>query len=370
LLEESYLSDPGSFATLSYWAEPPLGVGAYRVQEWIRGRHVLLEANPRYVLGRPKIDAIEARFIPDLNTMVANLLAGEIELTLGKSITLDQALQIRSRWDGRIEVQPVNPNQVYPQMHEPDPPVVADPRFRRAMLHALNRQDMVDTLMGGLTTITHSYLDPAEPPEYHAIAGPRVVKYEYDARRAAQIIEGIGYARRPDGAFADPTGQPLSLQLRGRPSGIVQTLLPIVADDWKRVGVTVEQSYTTDAQAADRTYRAAYPAFEIARNAANTAQLRAHVSSQAPLPENNYVGNNRIRYMNPEFDSLIGRFFTTIPINERARILGDIIHHMTDQVLTMPLAYDVEPVAIGPRLVNVKLGDHSGSWTAHAWDVK
>ena len=41
-----------------------------------RGSHVVVEANPDYVLGRPKVDVIEVRFVPSPTTMMANILAG------------------------------------------------------------------------------------------------------------------------------------------------------------------------------------------------------------------------------------------------------------------------------------------------------
>ena len=44
------------------------------------------------------IDTIEVKFITDPNTMVSNLLAGSVDLTLGYGLSLEPALQLRDGW--------------------------------------------------------------------------------------------------------------------------------------------------------------------------------------------------------------------------------------------------------------------------------
>jgi hypothetical protein len=45
----------------------------------VRDSHLLLDANPDYVLGRPRIDQIEVRLIPDSNTLLVNIVGGYVE---------------------------------------------------------------------------------------------------------------------------------------------------------------------------------------------------------------------------------------------------------------------------------------------------
>ena len=70
-------------------------------------------------------------------------------------------------------------------------------------------------------------------------------------------------------------------------------------------------------------YRATFPGFELTRQ---PAELQRYYSKEVPLPENNFRGGNRIRYVSPEFDGLLDRYFTTIPPRERARwVSGQIL---------------------------------------------
>jgi ABC-type oligopeptide transport system substrate-binding subunit len=96
------------------------------------------------------------------------------------------------------------------------------------------------------------------------------------------------------------------------------------------------------------------------------------VGSETPVAENNYVGVSPIRYRNPAYDALIERFVTTIPRAERMRVLGEIVHHATDQLLILPVFHESVPALVSNRLVNVAggRGITIQAWNAHEWDVK
>jgi peptide/nickel transport system substrate-binding protein len=369
LLESAYRDDRAGFANLAYWGQPPVGVGPYQVREWVRGSHIIMQANDRYVHGRPKIDTIEVKLIPDQSALLANVMAGGIDLTLGKNLTLEQAVEVRDHWrGGRIETVPYTAVQAFPQTLNPTPAAIADPQFRRALAHAVDRQEIADALLSGLSSVVHSYLSPNDPPEFQAMAD-RVVRYDYDPRRAAQMIEAMGFARGSDGAFRDERGQRMSIEIRTITSDFNAKAIIAMADHWQRVGIGAEPYVIPRQLAQDTAYRATFPGYEVVRNSADRPGLNRHRASDTPLPENNFRGNNRTRYMNPEFEALVDRYFRTIPINERAQVFGDIIHHMTDVALVLGLFYDVEPVAISNRLRNVHIGDHRESWTVVNWDV-
>ena len=89
-------------------------------------------------------------------------------------------------------------------------------------------------------------------------------------------------------------------------------------------------------------------------------------TTRAALPERNFAGINRSRYQNPEYDALMDRFLVTIPFNERMQVLGQILHHETDQLPVMRLIYDPEPTMVSNRLRNVPAATPSG---IEKWEV-
>ncbi len=99
LLEGPYLeNNRDAFIALPYWTSDYVGIGPYRVNDWVRDSHVVLQAFDAYLLGRPKIDEIVVKFLPDENAFIAAILAGTVDVTIGKSINFEQAMEIQGQW--------------------------------------------------------------------------------------------------------------------------------------------------------------------------------------------------------------------------------------------------------------------------------
>jgi peptide/nickel transport system substrate-binding protein len=372
ILEGTYRENKAGFLDHSYWTQGFVGSGPYRLREWQPGSHLRLDANEAYVLGRPKIDDIEVRFILDSTVLATNLLAGTVELTLGRTLSLDQALQVRDQWpDGKVENTLRSWMVIYPQMLNPSPPVVAEVQFRRALLHAIDRQQLVDTLQAGLVPIAHGYVSPAMA-EYRDVES-MLVRYDYDPGRAAQMIDALSYAKGSDGFFRDPAGQQLSVELRTTADNDIHrtTIFP-VADAWQRLGVAVETNVIPVQRQRDREYRANSPAFEMLQQGNDLPSLATHHSREVPVAENNYVGRSKHRSQSAEFDALIDGYFATIARPQRMQVLGQLMHKITDELVIMGLFYLASPTLMRSRMLNAGGGGDRATqaWNAQEWDVK
>lgn len=372
-LESAFLEDRATFTQAPAWGPEFIGAGPFRLQEWMRGSHMVVAANPDYVLGRPKLDEIEIRFIEDANTFMANMLAGTVELNLGgRNISLDQAQELRGQWNGRMEIKLASRFVAQPQYLNPNPPVVGDLRFRRALYQAVDRAQLAESLLPGApATVAHIFLSPSEP-EYPEIASA-IVKYEYDPRRALQEIEGLGYVRGADGLFRDATGQRLSVEIRTVSTDLNQKIMLTLGDAWQRIGVAAEPVVVPPQRQRDLPYRANFPAFDMQRQPSRIDTLYNLYSSEARLPETNFIGRNYSRYMNPQLDRLLDHYFSTVPWAARMEVGRQIAHLITDQLVWLDLFYDAQPVMVSGRLKNVVIGraaDAQDTWNIHEWDVQ
>ncbi|HZT05798.1 MAG TPA: peptide ABC transporter substrate-binding protein [Chloroflexota bacterium] len=374
LLEHAYTDDKANFTQVPYWTQDFVGTGPFKLRDFSRSSYAILVANQNYILGRPKIDEVELRFIPDPNAIIASILAGEVELTMGRGLSLEQATQVRDQWpDGKMAVSLNSWLAAYPQMLNPTPPIVTDVRFRRALIEAIDRQAMVDTLQAGQSAVAHSYVSP-NTAEFNVIS-TSIVKYDFDVRKAGDALQDLGYAKGGDGFFHDAAGQRLGLEIRTTGGDDLQekTMLSI-ADNWQHLGVSVDPVVVPRQRAADREYRANFPAFEEVRqpNDLTPDSLTRYYGPESALPENQYRGGNRMRYQNPELDALIERFYVTVPKADREQVLAQIVHHMTDQVIPIGLFYNAGPIMIGNRLLNVGAGGSQATpaWNAEQWDVR
>lgn len=368
LLEEEYLNNKAGFTELRYWSDEFIGLGPYRLKEWVRGSHLVLAAFDGYALGRPKIDELQVRFIPDPNTMIANMLSGALDMPHGSIVGIDQALAVKEQWNGQVVMDPAGWVVAYAQSIDPQPRVVLVPQFRRALLHAVDRQQMVDTLMKGLLPIAHSVLTPGTP-EYEATES-HVVRYEYDPRLAGRLLEELGYTRGADGTLRDATGQVLHLEVRSYAQRDIhhKTLFPLV-DFWRQIGIAAEPIALPADRARDAREQATFPSFLVLRQPNGLSRMVALHSGQARTAERNYQGTNNGRYQNPELDSLIDRYQVTIPWAERMQVAGLIVRHLSEQLPVLPLFYDALPIFISPRVLNAY--PHSNlAWNIHEWDLR
>jgi peptide/nickel transport system substrate-binding protein len=238
-------------------------------------------------------------------------------------------------------------------------------------MHAIDRQQLVDSLQAGQVPIAHSYVSPSTA-EFQEV-DRAIVRYDFDPARAVQMIEGLGYVKGSDGFFRDSANQRLTVELRTTADNDIHraTVLPI-ADGWQRMGVGVETNIIPIQRQRDREYRANSPAFEMLQQGNDFPSLATHHSREIPLAQNDYTGRSKNRYRNAEFDALIERFYVTIPRTERTQVLSEIVHHVTDQLTMMGLYYLASPTLMRSGLRNADAGGDRATqaWNAHEWDLE
>lgn len=369
LLEPTFTEDKSRLLGLPFWTTDFIGTGAYRVREYAGGSHVTLDANDSYIFGRPSLDSIEVKIIEDRSTLIANVLAGTVQMSLGRGISLEQAVLVRNEWkDGATQITPASWIVIHPQFIDPNPPQIADVRFRRALMHAIDRQQMVDTIQHGLVPVADSIVTP-DDPDYAATIG-NAVRYEYDPRKAVALLEELGFRRGSDGTSLTLGAQRLAVEYRTMDGYDIhlKTIFP-VTEFWQKIGITVDPIVFPQSRAREREWVSTFPSFLMYRQGTGIGGLRSRHSRNTPLPENSFVGQNYARYMNPAFDALIDKYFVTIPRDERLEVARQLVHHVSDQLPLMGLYYDSEPRFISNRLTGVPFKGRQ-AWNAHKWDLK
>jgi peptide/nickel transport system substrate-binding protein len=368
VLGDTYTIDKGTFLSLPYWNREFIGTGPFRLREYAEGSHLVLDAYDQFALGRPKIDEIHVKFIPSAQTLMANLVADAVDMVFGRGLSLGEASTLRDQWrNGTVHSVTDSPRSLVPQHLDPTPPVVGNIQFRKALAHAIDRQEMAATLGLGLGPPADVGIS-LDDPLYKAVA-PALVRYEYDPRKAIAMIEDLGYSKGPSATFRDAATQPLQVVLRSSERQVNVNVILSAAEYWNRIGVSAQTEVIPLAvSTADPGKYAAFPAFQTGGgNFAGLDRLDNLRPERVPSAENGFLGPNTGRYVNAELVSLIDRYFVTIPMAERMEMLRAVFHHITDRVVVIPLYYDATPAMIGNRLVNVAPAYFGNSFI---WDLK
>jgi peptide/nickel transport system substrate-binding protein len=371
ILEEPYNENKVAVPDHPYWGQQFVGTGPYKLRELVSGSHLVLDANDRFVLGRPKIDVFEVKFAPDANVLITNILSNAAEMTMGARLSIDQALQIQDGWrEGAMLFSPGGWLVAMPQLLNPSPQLLLDVRLRRALQHAIDRQEIVDSILYGKTMVADTTVGPGER-DFRDIESV-IPRYPYDPQRVTQLMGELGYTRGADGMLEDGSRQKLTIEARSNNQLDTQVkALGIVSDYWKRSGFTVDEVIYGLQRVADREYRHTRPGFEILGFGLDPESFANFHSKQTPLPETSFLGQNRTRYQNAEYDSLVDTYFVTIPRPARMDVLKRIVQHFGDQLVLLPLTYTTNHVAIGSRLRNVggRGPNRTEGWNAEQWDV-
>jgi peptide/nickel transport system substrate-binding protein len=184
----------------------PVGNGPFRFVRRTAGQEWVFEANPDFpegLGGRPYIDRLVYRYIPEMTTLQTELMTGRIDLYLGPNP--NQADGLRSA--AGVELH-ANPSLQWNYLaFNTRRPIFQDPRTRRAVGMAIDRQQIVDALAYGYGEVGRATVWPTHWG-YDADA-----MLPYDVAGARRLLEEAGWTPGADGTLRDPQGRPFQFTL-------------------------------------------------------------------------------------------------------------------------------------------------------------
>ncbi|MBM2812950.1 MAG: hypothetical protein HW416_3709 [Chloroflexi bacterium] len=342
ILEKPFLEDTKeAFQDNPYWSREFIGAGPFKVERWELGSYIEAMAFDQHVLGRPKIDRIRFMFMPDHNTVFANLLAGSVDVALN-SFGFQQLLELKREWAssnaGTAGFSAVSISTVTSQIR-PDyanPRALRDVRVRRALAHGIDKQTLGETIWGGEIQMMDSIFDPTT--EYFSVIERSIVKYPYDPRMTERLMNEAGYTKGGDGFFAGLTEGKLTVPLWAGPGRGEQ---PVIAAGWRAIGLDTSEYVVPRAQTLDPEGRSTFPGEYVSVFGAHeTQQMATFLSSQVASAETRWRGENRTGWVNPEYDRLVEAFNVTLDPNTRVPQRAEIARILTEELPNTPLSYN------------------------------
>lgn len=188
--------------------EAPVGSGPFRVVKWQHGDRLRLVRNEKYFGGKPRIAAIDLRFIPESAAILDQLRTREVDASFFADPTYLAQYERLSAY--RVVRVPVS--GFGDLLFNTQNPLVADARVRRAIAQAIDVPRLVRNATKGAQSAAN-----AGRGLYGWGYDPTVAAPSYDPRAAAELLDRAGWRRGPDGT-RNRRGRPLSLEL-AFPSG-------------------------------------------------------------------------------------------------------------------------------------------------------
>ncbi len=211
----------------------PVGIGPFRYVEWRRGDRVIMEANPNYFRGLPKLTRVEYRIIPNRDTVVVQLQTGEIDLWSNaarayyprlKALKGFNVLRQPSYGFGHIDFNLTHP-------------IVQDVRVRRALSLAIDREVLKQKVGRGLGIVQDGLISKASE-----FFDPRIgTSKAHDVASANALLDSAGW-KRGTGGMREKDGVKLKIEFASNTgSPDTDTQIEMIRGWWKEIGAELDR---------------------------------------------------------------------------------------------------------------------------------
>lgn len=214
---------------LADFVQNPVGTGPYKVVEIVSGDRVVLEANADYYDGAPAIASMTYKIVPDINSVVAQLLTGELDMATVEPSNLE-ALQ----GEGNLTISSaLEPNTFAIYLNNTRWPF-DNVLVRKAVTMAIDRPAIVEQLLLGEAVVATSSHSPA----YGDFYNPNIQPYPFDLAQAEALMTEAGFAKE-DGVWAQD-GRPIAIELMVDKGNTTREQLALVVQQyWQDFGIEV-----------------------------------------------------------------------------------------------------------------------------------
>lgn len=322
----------------------PVGNGFFRFGRWDPGQQLVLEANTEMPEGRPALDRIVIRVVPDINAALTELLSGDADLLkitpdhrdrieASEIAKLHTALQVRPTWIAwNTQRAPTN-----------------DVRVRRAILMAIDREKLAAGLFGNL----------AEPALSPIPTGLRehsddVTPIPFDPAGAARLLDDAGWRDSNGDGIRDRGGAPLRIEvdyISADPTR--QDVLVAIQAMVRQVGVDLAPRAYERTAWVERLRSQEFTGSSWGWGwgpgvVGPNAEAVFHSRSIPP------AGANFAGFSNPRADELIDAALATRDLEQLREVWRQFEQLIIDEVPYAPLYMDPELFGVNSRFENVE----------------
>ena len=347
---------------------PTVGCGPFVFQEWESGSFARFVANDKYWLGRPKIDEIFIRFVPDDASQVAALKAGDGDL--GTFIAYSDIPPLEQAGVHMVKVFSGYNEGWYFYLHpEKGHPALKDVKVRQAIALAFDRFSICKDLLLGLTKPPATYW--ANTPW----EDPALEPWPYDPERAKQLLDEAGWKDTNGDGVRDKDGVELVLTLGTTTRQIRRDVQAVAQQQLAQVGIKLELA-NAEPDIFFGGYGAGGPCatgqFDIFQYSTVTnypdPETADWLCKEIPSDENP-AGVNWQAVCDEELDSLFQLQATQVDPAERQKTFHKITRLIYERVYWLGVWEDPDIWAIGPRLKNVRLSGATPFFNIVEWDL-
>ena len=341
-----------------------VGSGPYQLAEWTDGQRIRLTARENYwAADRSDLryaqqpDTLDFQWIADNNTVVNGLRDELVDVVIDMDVEQFRELREDDYLSARYAFESVPSLRYFSILLNQNDPLLADPKTRRALAHAVNIDVMVDEIFGGLASrISGPIL------EGKSYFNEELLPLDFDPERARELLAEAGWSdTNGDGTVdreIDGQRRELSFELLTFPSPVSEGVMLIAAEGMNAIGADVEVVPQEPRALYGELNKGNFVASIFGQGRDPGPDELTQVWASTSVPPN---GSNRSGFADAEADRLIRQIKVTTDADERDplyRRFQEIVYEnqpmiflfSPDDRVLVSKRFDFEPTSISPNV--------------------
>jgi len=317
------------------------GFGPYCLERWVKDDEFVLRANPDYYRGKPAIDRIVMKKVPQSSNRVVTLRAGSAQLT--QRLTSKEFDSLR-RARG-VKVAGVYGNETLFINVNFKTPLFQDLKLRQALAHAVNYQQVIDTGYIGQARKWEGQI----PATFPGFSKP-TTQYGYDPAKSKELLAAAGF---PGGAGLEKYATELRLSYAAERESTLGPIATVIQTSMRDLGIPITLDPLPQTQFSDR--RAVKKDLPLALSDIDKAVgIDAIYATKLYFVSPTAGGiNNMANYSNPKLDALYAQALIEPDLGQRNRMAAEIQQILQDDLAWIPIVETKTQWAFSDKLQGI-----------------
>lgn len=328
--------------------DKPVGTGPFKLGEFTRGSSWKLVRNEKYWQeGRPYLDSIVGKVVPDSQSATLALVGGEIQYISSQVIASSDVEQATAGGKAKAQPDSFAPN-VTEMFFNTKREITGKQEVRKAIAMAIDRKYLLENVFqnGGKVAKTpfDSRLGYETTVDFDEL-------YPYDPEKAGKALDAAGYPKKGKSRFS------LTILVEG--ASRFQPVAEAIRSMLLKVGIDAKVSAPEASVTTEQAFKAPGK-FDIYVQSYTTnwdpalGIERAYVTKSIGTPFGNASG-----YSSKKVDDLFAKGTTAVEEKERAIPYGEVQTVLADELPVFPL--------VETKLSDVAAANVHGLWYAANW---
>lgn len=361
----------------SDFARNPVGTGPYTLSSWDAGNALTFTSRGLALpqrLGKPALDSIVFRVMPDKNDSLTALTQGQVQVVAQDGLDASDGPVLDTLAGARARYTPGNAWEHL--TFNLDNPMLADPSVRQAIAYGIDRSALNDSALLGKAEVAVSQV-----PSWSWAFDSTQPHLEYNPGQAEQVLDRAGWTRSGADPIRSKGGQRLSFKYWSAPASFRGPLMAMVKDQLARIGIEVnidmvpsatlfDTSAATPQALASRQFDIVEFAWVSGYDPGSDAIYNMH-SNSVPSRANAFSGGNYGDYKNPRNDQLLDQTQISLDASFRRIALLEAQSIWQADLPVLPLVLRPVTTATSTRLLNFRPtpAPAGETWNVEQWDL-